>query len=91
MPAASNADDNAPASYPLMRVGFLSIDATTTTISEGADRLLGRLDALAESHGVLRRDCEVSLLMIREACTELGDSQDQIRKQSDEKPKQQRE
>ena len=58
----------------------MAIDAATTTSSEGADGLLGRLDALAESHRALGREYGASLRMLREARAELRDSQEQIRK-----------
>ena len=45
--AASNVDDDAPASKPPMGGGVLAVKAMTTTGSEGADGLLGRLDTLA--------------------------------------------
>ena len=54
--AASNADDDAPASKPPTRGGFSAVDAAMTTGSEGADGLRGRLDALTESHWALGRE-----------------------------------
>ena len=89
--SASNVDDDAPASKPPMGGGVSAVNAATTTGSEGADGLLGRLDALAESHWVLGREYEASLRILREACTELRNSQEQLRKQAEEQPKQQRE
>ena len=40
-----------------------------TTGSEWADGLRGRLNALTESHGALRREYEASLRMLQEACS----------------------
>ena len=90
-PTASNADDVAFASNTLMRGGVLSVDAATTTGPSGADGLLGRLDALSESHGVLGREYETPLRVFRETLTELRNSQEHLRKQSEEQPKQQKE
>ena len=59
--------------------GVSSVDAATTTGPEGADGLPGRLDALAESHWALGREYEASLRMLREAHTELRDSQEQLK------------
>ena len=66
----------------------MSVDAATTTGPEGADGLPGRLDALAESHRALGREYKASLRMLQEARTEFRDSQEQLRKQSEEQPKQ---
>ena len=91
LPAAAKADDNAPASNPPTMGGVLVGDAAMTTSSEGADGLLGRLDTLADSHGTLGREYETLLRMLQEARTELPDSQEKLRKQSEDQPKQQRE
>ena len=61
--------DDAPASNPATRGGVFPVDAGTTTGPEEADRLPGRLDALAKSHGALRREYEASMRMLLEACT----------------------
>ena len=58
----------------------MDIVAAMTMGSEGADGLLGWLNTLAESHGALGREYQASLRMLREARTELRDSQEQLRK-----------
>ena len=88
---ASNADDDAPASNPATRGGVFTIDAATTTGFEGVDGLLEQLEVLAEFHGAVGREYGASLRMLREARTEIRNSQEQLRKQLKEQPKQQRE
>ena len=68
--------------------GFSVVDAATTTVPKGADGMPGQLNALAESHWALGREYEASLPMLREARTELRDSQEQLIKQPEEQPKQ---
>ena len=70
LPAAPNADGDAPASNPPTRGGVSAIDAATTTGSKDEDGLLGRLDALAESNRALRREYESSLCMLWEVHTD---------------------
>ena len=88
LPAALNAEDDASASTSQTRSIVLSVNSPTTTGPNGVDRLLRRLDALAKLHGVLEQEYEDSLRMLREARTDLRDIQEQLRKQSKEKPKQ---